>query len=154
MHHVPSINKNLMSGSLLCRDGFKVVLESNKLVVSKHGQFVGKGYDSGGLFRFSLAEFYNKSVNHICGGVNGDASVWHSSLWHVNFGLMSQLSNMCLVLSFAIIKDSKCHSCVQSKQPQKPHKSAEERNLAALELIHSDICKMNGVSTKGGKNIS
>jgi hypothetical protein len=37
MQHVPSINKNLVSGSLLCRDGFKVVLESNKLVVSKHG---------------------------------------------------------------------------------------------------------------------
>jgi hypothetical protein len=37
VHHVPSINKNLMSGSILCRDGFKVVLESNKLVVSKHG---------------------------------------------------------------------------------------------------------------------
>ena len=28
-----TINKNLVSGSLLCKDGFKVVLESNKLVV-------------------------------------------------------------------------------------------------------------------------
>jgi hypothetical protein len=35
MQHVPSINKNLVSGSLLCKDGFKVVLESNKFVVSK-----------------------------------------------------------------------------------------------------------------------
>ena len=61
VQHVPTINKNLVSGSLLCKDGFKVVLESNKLVVSKHGQFVGKGYDCGGLFRFSLAEFCNKS---------------------------------------------------------------------------------------------
>jgi hypothetical protein len=26
MHHVPSINKNLVSGSLLCRDGYKIVL--------------------------------------------------------------------------------------------------------------------------------
>jgi len=33
MQHVPTINKNLVSGSLLCKDGFKVVLESNKLVV-------------------------------------------------------------------------------------------------------------------------
>jgi hypothetical protein len=57
MHHVPSINKNLVSGFLLCRDGFKVSLESNKLVVSKYGQFVGKGYDSGGLVHFSLQNF-------------------------------------------------------------------------------------------------
>jgi hypothetical protein len=76
VHYAPSINnRNLVSGSLLCRDGFKVVLESNKLVVSKHGQFVGKGCNSGGLFRFSLVEFCNKSVNHIYGGVNDDASV-------------------------------------------------------------------------------
>ena len=33
VQHVPSMNKNLVSGSLLCRDGFKVVLESNKVVV-------------------------------------------------------------------------------------------------------------------------
>jgi hypothetical protein len=65
VHHVPSIHKNLVSGTLLYRDGFKVVLESNKLVVSKSGPFIGKGYDCGGLFRFSLLDFNNKSVNHI-----------------------------------------------------------------------------------------
>jgi hypothetical protein len=44
VQHVPTIGKNLVSGSLLCRDGFKVVIESNKFVVSKCGQFIGKGY--------------------------------------------------------------------------------------------------------------
>jgi hypothetical protein len=33
MQHAPSINKNLVSVSLLCRDGFKVMLESNKFVM-------------------------------------------------------------------------------------------------------------------------
>jgi transposase InsO family protein len=28
---------------------------------------------------------------------------------------------------------------------------AEERHLAPLELVHSDICEMNGVLTEGGK---
>jgi len=37
VQHVPTINKNLVSGSVLCKDWFKVVLESNKFVVSKHG---------------------------------------------------------------------------------------------------------------------
>ena len=40
---------------------------------------------------------------------------------------------------------------MQSKQPRKPHKAAEARNLAPLELIHSDLCEMNGELTKGGK---
>ena len=151
VQHVPSMNKNLVSGSLLLRDGFKEVLESNKVVVSRHGLFIGKGYVSGSLFRLSLSDFSNKCVNHICGVVNGDASIWHTRLYHVNFGLMKKLSSMCLISNFTFAKDSKCHSCVQSKQPRKPHKATKERKLAPLELIHSDLCEMNGVLTKGGK---
>ena len=113
--------------------------------------FIGKGYVYGGLFRLSLSDFSNKCVNHICGGVNDDASLWHARLCHVNFSQMKQLSSMCLITSFTFVKGSKCHSCVQSKQPRKSHKAAEERNLAPLELIHSDLCEMNGVLTKGGK---
>ena len=55
MHHVSSIKKNLISGSLLCRDGYKLVFESNKYVVSKYGSFVGKGYKSGGCWAFLTA---------------------------------------------------------------------------------------------------
>jgi hypothetical protein len=40
---------------------------------------------------------------------------------------------------------------MQSKQPRKPHKAAEARNLAPLDLIHSDLCETNGILTKGGK---
>ena len=60
MHHVPSINKNLVSGSLLCRDGYKLVFESNKVVVSKYGTFVGKGYECEGLFRRPCLTFVVK----------------------------------------------------------------------------------------------
>jgi len=42
VHHVPSIKKNLISRSLLCPDGFKLVFESNKCVLSKYGAFVEK----------------------------------------------------------------------------------------------------------------
>jgi hypothetical protein len=152
MQHVPSINKNLVSFSLLCRDGFKVVLELNKFIVSKCGQFISKGYVCGGLFRFSVSDFCNKFVNNICDAINeSDASVWHSRLCHLNFGSMSRLSSLNLISNLSIVKDSKCQSCVQSKQPQKPHKAAEERHLAPLELIHSNICEMNGVLTEGGQ---
>ena len=58
---------------------------------------------------------------------------------------------MCLIMKFTIVKGSMCHSCVQSKQPRKPHKAAKERHLVPLELIHSDLCEMNDVLTKGGK---
>jgi hypothetical protein len=66
------------------------VFESNKFVISKCGQFIGKGYVCGGLFQFSISDFCNKSVNNICDCINvSDASVWHSHLCHLNFGSMS-----------------------------------------------------------------
>ena len=66
---------------------------------------------------------------------------------------MSRLSSMSLILDLTIAKGSKCHNCVQSKQPRKPHKVAEERNLAPLELIHSDLCEMDSVCDKRWKEI-
>jgi hypothetical protein len=39
--------------------------ESNKCVLSKFGTFIGKGYESGGLFCLSLCENNVKFVNHV-----------------------------------------------------------------------------------------
>ena len=74
MQHVPTIKKNLVSGSLMCRDGYKLVFGSNKCILSKSRMFVEKGYDSGfveksydsgGLFLLCLSGDYNKVVNNI-----------------------------------------------------------------------------------------
>ncbi|RVW52240.1 Retrovirus-related Pol polyprotein from transposon TNT 1-94 [Vitis vinifera] len=43
--YVPEIRKNLVSGSLLNNHGFRLVFESNKVVLSKSGMYVGKGKD-------------------------------------------------------------------------------------------------------------
>jgi hypothetical protein len=147
VHHVPTIKKNLVGGSLLCRDGFKLVFESNKCIISKFGTFLGKGYYSGGLFRFSLL-FDNNIVNHV---MSDKSNVWHSRLCHVNFSCMMHLASLSLIPKFTSVKNSKCHVCVESKQTCKPHKTAEAKNLAPPKLVHSHLSEMNGVLTKGGK---
>jgi hypothetical protein len=63
--HVPGINRHLISGSLLCHDGFKVVFELNKFIVSKFGLFIDNGYDSGGLFCLSVADDCNNVANSV-----------------------------------------------------------------------------------------
>ena len=77
--------------------------------------------------------------------------VWHSRLCHINFSCMMRLGKMDLIPSFTLAKGSKCLSCLQAKQPHKPQKPTMERPLAPLELIHSNLLKMNGVLTNGGK---
>ena len=52
--HVPEIRKNLMSGLLLSKKGFRLVFESDKFVLTKSGIYVGKGYMSNGLFKMNV----------------------------------------------------------------------------------------------------
>lgn len=57
--HVHEIKKNLVSATLLCKNGFKVVLKSDHVVLSKNGLFVGKGYSCEGMFKLNV-EIMNK----------------------------------------------------------------------------------------------
>ena len=107
VQHVPSIKKNLVSGSQMCRDGFKIMLESNKCVVSRHRTFVGKGYDCGGLFRLSLlGDVCNKVVNNV--NISDESNIWYSRLCHINFGCLTRLASLNLIPKFNLVKDSKC----------------------------------------------
>ena len=55
--HVPDIRKDLVSCSLLSKNGFKLVIEFDKFVLTKNGMYVGKGYMSNGLFKINMVWF-------------------------------------------------------------------------------------------------
>ncbi|KAK4400305.1 Retrovirus-related Pol polyprotein from transposon TNT 1-94 [Sesamum angolense] len=42
--YVPSLLRNLIFGSLLNKVGLKIVLEADKVVITRNGDFIGKGY--------------------------------------------------------------------------------------------------------------
>ncbi|XP_071920799.1 uncharacterized protein [Coffea arabica] len=70
--HVPEIRKNLVSADALNKKGLKAVIESNKVIFSLNGVFVGKGYSCDGMFKLCINK-NNVSVYIV------DASY---SLWH------------------------------------------------------------------------
>jgi len=82
-----------------------------------------------------------------------NTNIWHSNCidatldidathrQHViNFGSMSWLACLNLIPKFDVIRSPKCYAYVEAKQPHKPHKAATGRELALLNLIHSDVC--------------
>jgi hypothetical protein len=81
----------------------------------------------------------------------GEVIVWHSRLCHINFDRIIRLSKLNLILKIPVVRRSKCHACVQAKQPHKHFKSVEEKSLSPLDLIHSDLCEMNGILTRAAK---
>ena len=71
------------------------LIESNKCVLSKYGTFIGKGYESGGLFHLSLIDACVNSMKHV--SQDNETNVWHSCLCHINFSCMTRLAGLNLI---------------------------------------------------------
>ncbi|KAK6137231.1 hypothetical protein DH2020_029020 [Rehmannia glutinosa] len=57
--HVLDIRKNLVSGPLLSKAGFRLVFESDKFVMTKNGLCLCKGYLDKGLFKMSVMSAFS-----------------------------------------------------------------------------------------------
>ena len=82
--HVPKVRKNLVSGSILSKKGFKLVFEANEFVITKNGVFVGKCYISKGLFKMSVSSVGNK-ITSSSAYIILSPELWHARLGHVNY---------------------------------------------------------------------
>ncbi|KAI5417662.1 hypothetical protein KIW84_042324 [Lathyrus oleraceus] len=80
--YVPKLRKNLISGPVLNKLGYKQVCESDKYVLSKSGVFVGFGYYNNGMFMMNLNGVHNDSGSVFMSSSN----VINSSLWHARLG--------------------------------------------------------------------
>ncbi|KAA0063949.1 ty1-copia retrotransposon protein [Cucumis melo var. makuwa] len=148
--YVPSLRRNLVSGSLLNRAGLKIVLEGDKVVLTKNGDFVGKGYLSNGLFVLNTISM-NANASSSAYLIES-ANLWHGRLEHVNFASIRKLKDLRLINTSETHETGKCPICVESKFHKKPFKPVEYRTTELLELIHSDLADFRTTTSRGGKN--
>ncbi|RVW87884.1 Retrovirus-related Pol polyprotein from transposon TNT 1-94 [Vitis vinifera] len=149
--YVPEIRKNLVSGSLLNNHGFRLVFESNKVVLSKSGMYVGKGYMSDGMWKLNVMTIIKSNMNKASTStyVLESSNLWHGRLGHVNYDTLRRLINLNHIPTFQINSNHKCEICVEAKLTRSSFQSVE-RNTEPLDLIHSDICDLKFVQTRGG----
>ncbi|KAK9944760.1 hypothetical protein M0R45_010310 [Rubus argutus] len=153
--HVPDIRKNLVSGSLLSKNGFKLVFEADKFVLTKNGMYVGKGYLTNGLFKMNVmtvvpSKIINNNSTASSAYMVESPNVWHGRLGHVNYDTIRRLVNMDLLPKFNIEQNHKCETCVEAKLTRTSFHSIE-RSTEPLGLIHSDLCDLKFLQTRGGK---
>ena len=115
--------------------------------------YVGKGYMTNGLFKMNVMTVkcdFNNNKGSTFVYLIECFTLWHNRLGHVNNKNLKRLINMNLLPSFSIDFKHKCEVCVEAKMAKPPFHSIE-RNIEPLDLIHSDICDLNFVQTRGGK---
>ena len=136
--HVLDMCRNLMFGFLLNKAGLKLVFESNKIVLSQNGDFVGKGFCHKDLFLLETdCENMNISSNSSAYIVES-LDLWHGRLGHVNVAAIKRMKQMNQIPNLTNSEHSKCEICLEAKHFKKPFKTVE-RSYELLELIHSDL---------------
>ena len=90
---VPNIKKNLVFANLLCKSVVKVVLESNKFILSKNEIFVRKRCATDGIYKLSII---NKEVSS-CACIVDSSYLWHARLRHLNFKYLKFMSKHSMI---------------------------------------------------------
>ena len=147
VRYVPEVRRNLISGSCLVQLGYKIVMESNKIVINKNDIFIDKDFVCDGLFKLNVSFEVNYISHNILNIEVCD--LWHRRLGNVNLRKTRKMMDLELVPKSSIDVKRKCEICVQAKQPKRPYKSVQ-RNSQLLDLIHSDVCDSNRPLTRAG----
>lgn len=144
--HVLKIRKNLVSGFLPNKTGFSQSIGEYLYTTSNSGIFVLKVYTTYDMFKLNV-ELHNISpfVYSLY-----DFNVWHVILCHVNNHVFSNLSNIDIIPKLNINELDEYRYCSQSKITKNFHKLVI-RYYHLLDLIHSDICELDGTLTKNSK---
>ncbi|GJW87925.1 zinc finger, CCHC-type containing protein [Tanacetum coccineum] len=149
--YVPKLRKNLISGPVLNKCGYKQVYESDKYILSKCGVFVGFGYYNNGMFMLNLNKVSDDSdsVYMSSSSTVVNSSLWHARLGHVHYKRMLEMSKDELIPAIDENPD-KCTTCMLTKITRQPFKSITRKSVI-LELIHSDLCDFHATPSLGNK---
>nr|GEV92177.1 zinc finger, CCHC-type [Tanacetum cinerariifolium] len=123
--YVPKLCKNLVSGPMLNKCGYKQVYESDKYILSKSDS----AYMSSSTVVNSLLR--------------------HARLGHVHYKRMLEMSKDDLILAIDENQE-KCTTCMLTKITRKPFQSITRKSVI-LELIHSNLCDFHAIPSLGNK---
>ena len=151
--HVSEIRKNLVSGPILSKKGFKLVFEYDRYILTKVGMYVGKGYLVEGLFKLNVlvTNIINNNKN-IFSYIVDSFVLWHARLGHVNNRSIYRMVNLNLLSEFDVNIHNKCEVCTEFKFARQSFKSVQERSNELHSMIHSDLCDFKTIPSRGGKN--
>ena len=141
---VPEGRKNLVSGGLLNKFGFRMVFEADKFVLSKGGVFVGQGYFCNGMFKLNITNIVVDSIYLL-----DVSSLWHNRLCRVNYRRLYDMSKLGLIPPFDF-NIEKCKTCMLNKITKNPYPNVT-RQTVLLELVHSDLCDFHNSPSLGNK---
>ncbi|GJS80104.1 pol polyprotein [Tanacetum coccineum] len=115
--------------------------------------YVGKGYAMNGIFKLNVMVVKNE-INKMNSSAYliESSNVWHARLRHVNFNSMRHLIKFNSIPNCHIVLILNFEACVKAKLTRTSFKSVK-RKTEPLDMIHTDICDLKSLPTKGDNKV-
>nr|GEV58926.1 Pol polyprotein [Tanacetum cinerariifolium] len=109
-----------------------------------------EGYAMNGMFNLNVVVVKNE-INKINSSAYliESSNVWHARLGHVNFNSTRRLIKFNSIPNCHIDSKYKCETCVEAKLTRTSFKSVKQKTKP-LDMVHTDICDLKSLPTKGG----
>ncbi|XP_074293467.1 uncharacterized protein LOC141620517 [Silene latifolia] len=143
--YVLDMCRNFISGALYNKASFKLIFETDKLVMSKNGQFVGKGFCNVRLFVLDVEMSASTSFVYIFDSID----ICLYKLGHVNTKSINRMKIMNSLANLISYDMDKCQVCREAKHSKKPFNEVTQRQIELLELIHTDLADYKSYESIG-----
>lgn len=142
-----------MISSLLNKHGFRIIFESNNVVLTKRDIFVGKRYVCNELFKLNVTIVIPKKVNKVnfSAFLLESSNLWHGILGHINYDILYRLFNLDHIHIFQIDSKPKRETCFEAKMIG-PSFHSIKSSTESLYLIYNDLCYLKFLEIKGDNN--
>ncbi|GJY31229.1 zinc finger, CCHC-type containing protein [Tanacetum coccineum] len=134
--YVSKLRKNLISGHVLNKCGFKQVYEYDKYILSKSGVFVGFVYYNNGMFMLNLNKVIDDSGSvYMSSSTVVNTSLWHARLDHVRYKRILEMSKDDLIPAIDENTEKIIH---ETRAPYTPQQNgvAERKNRALKKMVN------------------
>ncbi|GJW37208.1 retrovirus-related pol polyprotein from transposon TNT 1-94 [Tanacetum coccineum] len=142
--YVPKIRKNIVSGWLLNKYGFRLAFECNTFELTME-HFVRSKDSKEYCVRVVAQQVWISPciwLNTNSTYVVESSNVQHGRLGHVNYNSIRLLMKSNCIPTFHIDSNHTCQTCVEAKMTRSSFHSVE-RKTDPLDLIHTDVCDLN-----------
>lgn len=148
IYYFSAFRRNLLSISLLDKQGFNFMFENGQVKVYYDDKAIGFKKLCGSLYQLDIFKTYPNSFFNVIGAStskraqNDDNSciLWHKYLGHIFSQRMKRLAKDGILLNLDFLDLSICIECVKGKLISKVRKNKMPKCKGSLELIYTNIC--------------
>ena len=153
--YLPVCIKNLISVSMLLKDGYRVVFDKLNGSVFMNKRMICHANVNDGLFPLFLDASINCVKKDALGSKRSRETVNPIKMWHLKLGHISQdrihkLSKDGYLESLGSDPMPTCESCLKGKMTKTPFGGQRTRVTELLGLIHTDVCGPMSTISRGG----